>query len=622
MKRYSYVILSMFIAMTVLTGCHDDEPEIQEEDNATQIEFPTEDVITNTYAGNYAIIGSEDYDEATHYVLKRLTGARNSYSPTGGVIADDVRLVFINNDALLSLEKPMVMQLKKVVENGGYIYVHKPNPFAIAFLAIAIYADIDEAMDDLKQGCVRSKSRAETDAPISYDTYIMGPENRQLFLMDIYDGKTITVEMVDTETGEQTTEEYHPKVPDPYEYGRFAENIIEWLKEDFVRSHSRIFSRAGEDVLDNASDMKVIIPCKIEQPHYSKTFDASCRVWVSDLYNFDKDEDYYHIVLEESFDGRNCYAGQYYVFKDGFGVADKYAGFPYSHLFVRPSFQNKTGKNGKMKDAWNPQPENEGVTSMVENVTGWSFNSEVGFSGGLAALFSGGYRNEQTVKTIDKSITPHLLKGDTQFFYWEYILTNELCYKHKKGDPFGIFNGNMQAPSSNSLTINTCRTRQSWNWLVSGTKNRGNEPFNLQVNIIFWVLKAQWTGGAKTKQIRVNSDNEFIDVELPVPNRFKNTYSMSCENAVLSEWTALKEEIISHDRENFSKLNATRCAPTEELVDRRTAELWNKTIQGVAARVSTFNHLEKDEYVIVLKNNEGKVIGKKLIVTTSGARVQ
>lgn len=265
MNRFQLIIASLFVAMA-FTSCHDDDPEINYagDTDVAPIEFPTEDVISNTYSGNYAIVGTGDYDEATRYVLNRLIGTRYSYSPTGDYVADDVRLVFLNNESLLNLERPMVEQMKKVVGNGGYIYVHKPNSLALAFLAIAIYGDIDEAMNDLKQGMPKSRSRAESDEPMTYDSFIMGPDNRQLCLMDIYDGKTTTIEIIDPETGDVSTEEYLPQMPDPYEYGRFAENIMEWLNENDIQGKSRIYSRASGEVLDNASDMKIEDSCALQ----------------------------------------------------------------------------------------------------------------------------------------------------------------------------------------------------------------------------------------------------------------------------------------------------------------------------------------------------------------------
>lgn len=267
MKRYLYLIVAVFMA-TVLAACHDDEPEIQTpddaEDEVTRIEFPTEDVITATYAGNYAVIGPDNYDEATRYVIKRLSGTRYSYSPADDFIADDVRLVFLNNEALLSLEKPMVTQLKKVVENGGYIYVHKPNDFALVFLAVAVYDDIDDALAELRHGMPQSRCRADAEDAMEYDTYIMGPANRQLCLLDIYDGESTTIDVFDPETGEIKSEVYQPEMPSAYAYGRFAENIIEWMNENIEQSRASIFTRAGEDMLDNASEAH----CRALEPNH------------------------------------------------------------------------------------------------------------------------------------------------------------------------------------------------------------------------------------------------------------------------------------------------------------------------------------------------------------------
>ena len=70
MNKNIFLIASLFVA-TALASCHDDDPVNYAGDvDVAPIEFPTEDVINNTYSGNYAIVGTGDYDEATRYVLK------------------------------------------------------------------------------------------------------------------------------------------------------------------------------------------------------------------------------------------------------------------------------------------------------------------------------------------------------------------------------------------------------------------------------------------------------------------------------------------------------------------------------------------------------------------------
>ncbi len=51
MNRFQLIIASLFVAMA-FTSCHDDDPEINYagDVDVAPIEFPTEDVISNTYS--------------------------------------------------------------------------------------------------------------------------------------------------------------------------------------------------------------------------------------------------------------------------------------------------------------------------------------------------------------------------------------------------------------------------------------------------------------------------------------------------------------------------------------------------------------------------------------------
>lgn len=112
------------------------------------------------------------------------------------------------------------------------------------------------------------------------------------------------------------------------------------------------------------------------------------------------------MLLEERYPGDLLKFDQYYSSKyDVLGHRYKVAGYTYGGLSVYPTLDTE---GYTLKDMWNPQPENEGVTQKTDIIDGWSLNAVLGYDDGRTAKLTGGFTHQQTVSEISKEINVNL----------------------------------------------------------------------------------------------------------------------------------------------------------------------------------------------------------------------
>lgn len=418
--------LSLLLAGMMAFGfvsCKDDEFEQAPDFNEPEVNItiPTEDEVKTTVGKTYAVLG-EHFDEVTSYVLKRMTGMRYDHTPADTELADDVEIVFLDYDALMGISEEMVYEIKEVFDRGGAVYLHKPNALALMFFDLVMYDELDDFMawleEQLKDGGAQTKAGGKSN-PLERDSYIMR-RNDHLDLRDIYNGEPVTSENTITEKMEDGTEQtrtvtktFTPTEPSDYEYGLFAEKVAEWL-------NGTTKTRSSDDEMLNSAALEtILLPCVLKREFDEKTFtcQAELKVWVSTLYNFETKQDYYHVLLEETYPGDKFKFGQYYNKKaNKLGQRHKVAGYTYGGLYVKPTLDTE---GYTLKDMWNPQPENEGVTQQTDIIDGWSLNAGLGYADGLTANLTGGFTHQQTVSNVSKEININLQKSGTGY-YWMY----------------------------------------------------------------------------------------------------------------------------------------------------------------------------------------------------------
>ena len=610
--------LSLLLAGMMAFGfvsCKDDELEQAPDFNEPEVNItiPTEDEVKTTVGKTYAVLG-EHFDEVTPYVMKRMTGQRYSYSPAATELADDVEIVFLDYDALMEISEEMVYEIKEVFDRGGAVYLHRPNALALMFFDLVMYDELDDFMawleEQLKDGGAQTKAGGKSN-PLERDSYIIR-RNDHLDLRDIYNGEPVTIEKTiveETEDGtEQTrteTENVTPDEPSDYEYGLFAEKVAEWLN-----GATKTRSSDGE-MLNSAALETILLPCHLQRIGDKKvfTYNAELKAWVSTLYNFDTKQDYYHVLLEERYPGDLLKFDQYYSHKyDVVGHRYKVAGYTYGGLSVYPTLDTE---GYTLKDMWNPQPENEGVTQKTDIIDGWNLNADLGYDDGLTAKLTGGFTHQQTVSEISKEINVNL-KKDGAKYSWEYDIPDKYQYKSKLGG----FNANLvSTPDKNSISIKSCATRQSWNWLVNNTEGRGNKAFYMDVELEFNAKYAS-SFGSSTGQTKTGVHKSRVRIELPVPNRFTKSFSVVADNYQDGKEMELIQTFLNSVQE-YKNISKGYCAPEEKILDRQMEERWNTMLKTLESFGSKFSGL-KNAYTFRLKDNKGKQIGRNLRISNKG----
>lgn len=612
--NHLFLLLAGMMAFGFVS-CKDDELEQAPDFNEPEVNItiPTEDEVKTTVGKTYAVLG-EHFDELTPYVMKRMTGMRYDHTPADTELADDVEIVFLDYDALMEISEEMVYEIKEVFDRGGAVYLHRPNALALMFFDLVMYDELDDFMawleEQLEDGGAQTKAGGKSN-PLERDSYIIR-RNDHLDLRDIYNGEPVTIEKTiveETEDGtEQTrteTENVTPDEPSDYEYGLFAEKVAEWLN-----GATKTRSSDGE-MLNSAALETILLPCHLQRIGDKKvfTYNAELKAWVSTLYNFDTKQDYYHVLLEERYPGDLLKFDQYYSHKyDVVGHRYKVAGYTYGGLSVYPTLDTE---GYTLKDMWNPQPENEGVTQKTDIIDGWNLNADLGYDDGLTAKLTGGFTHQQTVSEISKEINVNL-KKDGAKYSWEYDIPDKYQYKSKLGG----FNANLvSTPDKNSISIKSCATRQSWNWLVNNTEGRGNKAFYMDVELEFNAKYAS-SFGSSTGQTKTGVHKSRVRIELPVPNRFTKSFSVVADNYQDGKEMELIQTFLNSVQE-YKNISKGYCAPEEKILDRQMEERWNTMLKTLESFGSKFSGL-KNAYTFRLKDNKGKQIGRNLRISNKG----
>ncbi|GAB6868564.1 hypothetical protein [Bacteroides rodentium] len=591
-----------------LASCKDDEIDPGIDSPEANVPIPTEDEVKTTVSKSYAVLG-EHFDEVTPYVLKRMTGQRYNYSPADSYIADDVEVVFLDYDALLEISEEMVYEIKEVFDRGGAIYLHKPHSLALEFFKLILYDKLDDFMEWLEEQIkgLDAQTKAEKKNVLERDSYIIR-RNSHYDMRDIHNGEPVTIEETIVEEAEDGNEQTRtvtgtitPDEPSDYEYGLFAENVAKWLNEENAKTRA-----TDGEMLSSVASEVTLLPCHLQRFKSEEPFTcyAELRRWVSTAYNFETKQDYYHVVLEETYLGDKFNFGEYFCKKTK-GKYHKYAGYTYGGLSIRPSLDTE---GYTLKDTWNHQPENKGVAETVETVDGWDMGAEIGYDGGLTGTMNVGFTHRQTVTKVNEEISV-TLKGSGADSYWTYDIADKYKYA-------GKVNGNLiSKPDKNSISINVCKTRQSWSWLIDGTEKRGNNPFYMELKLSLYAKNAYQGGFRQNSTTSVYHDPK-LRLELPVPNRFTKNYTVVADDYHNYDELGTIRDFLNSVQE-YKDISKGYCAPTETILDLQMEIRWNEMLEILAKLNPQFSSLN-NSYTFRLKDNKGNQIGNELHISNKG----
>ena len=634
MLKFSWV--AVLAAAMLCTSCSDDDNDANNNNGAEMEEIeplPTEDVIETTIVRNAAIFGN-NFDEVTQKVIDRLKGITEYLDPvTATSIPENVELIFIDNESLLKLERPAVMAIKEAFQRGATVYLHKPNDFAAALFNIAMFDDIDNFFGN------QAKMRAQTRSGNEYqnhDLFAVRLDQSYMDADDLFNDEPIEQTFVNEETGEETTETFQPSDPTDYQLGRYAENAVKWIESENAET-VRAKTRAASSSTDPFAQHHIhkLLSCNLNYPSiskYNKNFsdikvdlNISVDLWIITAYSFEKQMDYYNVVMKEVFPGGTAYKGVYWNY--GNSEKDERAfyklngnqmedvGFARAaYVYAGPDIYVFKPEGYTVEQPSTESPVNKNNYYIKESYSSWGINGELGYSdGSVGGKLSFDYKKGETITSFENELEVTLNRNysydNKKATYWDYemnVNNNNLKYcgfvRHKKG---GI--------SKDALCRKDCETKQYWEWFISNTN--ADISKNIEFDVVFefpaYSAKCNVTGDNNGFDLsRSVLTKQKVRFKLPIPYRYNETYTTFAEKSKenVADVKAVEEALAgsTYIKEfKFKQSNITKKA----LDDKLTKE-WNTTIDNLLRNIQVF---VDNEVSVYLNDSKGNHLGDRLV---------
>lgn len=596
-------LCSIIFAFTFVACSEKDdlEPDIDGPDVPVS-EIPTEDIIKTHIEVSVATIGS-NFDETTERLIARARGGVSVSASNASDVPEGTGVVIIDSQ---SLERIMtsfesgdyreIVWLNHLFQNGSVMMLHKPDDTAAALFTLLLQWDsfvqnpdgtYSMGAGDLSNfrakkqdiNSCKIQSRADDNKAInSLDLYGIRDGYHYYCVPNVYEPgiswttqgtKYSQVDEEEVETEVIVEENLVANQPSPYKYGLMAEEGVKWInqtsEEIQAKGMKTMMSRADVTGDIQFFDQVASTTYTVNENTTWKNhipggwMPVTFRFWISPMYNFEKDEDYYHVVMEETIPAQLVYHG---IITAPDLKNWKICGFTVNDFFVSAYFSNSD--TYPIKDHWNALPQGQASPTTYESVNGWEVNAEVSIGKGVTGKLGGKYQSKETITTtredVEVTYQSNLPIDNYKRFEWHYVLGNQPEFTGRRGK--------LHYPSTpdNASCRSEQKYRQSWNWLIGSTQARGNVPFNMSVR---FALHFRWCEGLKlileTIKDRYTykgySDNENFEVQLPVPERFKKVYSFTLDNSSdaseLSNLLSVMEKVVPNFNGLFQALQRT-----------------------------------------------------------------
>lgn len=630
-------VMSFFL----LLSCSDDEDwEPAPGDLDIKDEMPTTDKIETRLTHDVALLGS-DFGQVTQKVLDRVTGMRHQLDPLNTTaIPETVELIFIDEAAMLTMERPTVMALKEAFQRGAILYMDKPNGPAAALFTIAMYDDLDKFFQSDMRAAVPTRAGEEGMYP--YDFFAMSNDQSHLEAAKLFDNQPVEQTSVDEETGETSTVTITPSDPTDYEYGQFAERVAKWAEE--VLNPSAVIRAEASSNPFAQKKLTKIVPCLLDfstpvNRNKTVTLPAELTFWVTPLHSFEDNQDYYHIVMEEYFNGLDAYQGCFWdITQYEFNVLKNNAEKKFwglckgGYTYCGPDVYVRWSDSHPLLSQQDLEPDAEGKTSLHQTVKGWNVNATIGYSDGVAGSLTASYSSEVKVTTLEKEMNIKSLKWDqkanqlgqgSNWMIWDYEINSK-----------GMQNAGLHGPlSKDLLCCRQVKTRQAWSWYVGNTHPGQERPDSLQFSVYvdfpaYYAVLEPMKYNKTIQRVSLNKEpNKPIVVNLPLPNRYRESYAIGVypelENkAEREEWNddILKTLKGYSDFADCCSVSGI-CSTHKGALDEKVKAQWHKGInQVVKAPTLSFKGISRD-YFVRMTDSEGNYIGDILQIRQSDGKL-
>lgn len=603
-KHLCQIVSIVFLACTVLTGCNDDGPNPDHDD---EIEaplpepLPTEDII-ETRVNALTAIYADNPDEMTALFLNRLESGKiepEISSETELIIFDEAGASkFINNSELFD-------KLKDLYQRGALIYFHKPAIQASALMARLELGVFEEVPDEI--------------IPPICDAFILNIQGAEYMVNDIHTSGSQEHISIDEEGNEAIDIDEIVEAPSEYIYGRYAENAAKFANEALdvsLRSRPTVVqTRGGEKMSEPPlipmhwdKSFNLYKQYKKKDNHMAETvtLEAKGTVHITAkircAYSFDSNKDYYQITLSENYPGGFFWKGENKI-KYKAAYDDKYGGFALEAMRVTASLDNFRDESVKVSVTEGIAPNNHPANGSKETITGWSLGGSVGVSypWGVAANFSGGYTSTTSI-SMPYSEIPATFERDqsnnTQL-KWSYNVNNPLRYHKHRGRNGGV--NKYPKISTQDVTF-----EQTWSWVIDNALLQEEQDLNLNVLAVFTI-----TSGAATSGAGANHSYNFgcdypvrKTIALPKPERYKERVTVVA--SPVNATSSYLRKLMAENSPSFRYLqdNPERAGVTSKNLRRRLSNEWNQ-VYNELNRLGAFSGVD-EEVTFYLQTDKGE----------------
>lgn len=573
MKRYLFFAISLFMLIT-LTGCHDDEPVIPDEDEVVEKEpFPTYDIIETTIDAK-TVVCAEGLDEISILFRNRLINENIQQD-----ITPETELVIIDEKSAPQFinDKKKYQQLEDLYLRGGLIYFHKPALQCSALVARIQLGVFNEIPDE--------------SIPPLYDVYILNIKGSEYKVDNVYRGESKESTYFDEYGNPHTETVENIEEPSEYLYGRYAENAAKFvnmiLHGEGSASRTNVRSLSMPDVIKQCDNTIYLSQTyKKKDHHMAKDVTLKATGVISIIakiecdYDSKRDIDNYHITLTESYPGSLLWLGEKKIHYTG-AWYDKYGGFALSAFNVKASLTN---------------PANY-VVLESHNITNKHNNEREGLKHGVSVK-----------EPFD--------------LYWSFSVKNPLKYSSRRAK-----NGTVNDYSK--IFTSDFSVEESCHWSVSNSSNQQDQDMVLVVNSEFSI-----TSGAASSGIGANHDynvcnsyNFQNDFKLPVPDKYEDRISLTfwfrsgkadadaIEKVLFANSPTLKSLYYERNRTAQSRKRLIHLLSKEWQKVYDELKNANLTLPGQDAEVymtlrtndSEYIHIGENEFTKICINKDGEV---------------
>lgn len=558
------------------TSCDDNDANMNlGNDNDTDEivdEIPTSDVVETTMEVEAALFANNRSRMAELFVkrLNKITAAPAITESTELVMLDETSAGDFLEDEMLYGE------LEAFYQRGGLIYMDCPALKQAALVARLVYGTSNPVDDEFIETL--------------YEGYLFQKDGAEYFAHDLYNPEPHEAIMVDSLGNLYTEIIQDEKEPTEYFYGQVAERAASFVNTclQLNEKQARTLSRAGTGesieipIIPKHVDFCIATRRQNLNSSGSETFTAMAYmdVQMRTGYSFDENSDYYQIVLKEFFPFSQLWKGlktrKHSIYKD------KSAGGSCESIKINIQYRDNSTFPIQTVDGVIPQNQSHDGTETVTK--GWEIGGNLGLSGGKGAPLvvsggiSGGYTNTTAItRPIPEMNVKYTQKSKSEL-YWISEMQPASMSAH-----FGR-NPSYTAPAE--LATQDFFLEQAWNWIIPNTQKRGNKPFSMKIDISINTAGCSATGGSgKNKVTKLGTScGKNWEFDLPVPGRYKHTYTIVAEPAVGSSEL---REVLNQNSPKFKYMEKypERCAPTEEELQNLIFQEWQEIYEQVQKRV-------------------------------------